>query len=479
MQVLNEERLARSASSQFGVHYTPSWLASHITSVAVDEFRRFHSRDPKTIADLSAGSGIFLRQAASITRDAELIGLDLNHKGLAIAYEFLGKRAKLRVADGLGELLAVQRITGPELDLVLGNPPFKSPRTNTSGLDPSYFSQLKQRFGRAVSPTTDISTLFVLRALELLAVGGIGALILPASFLGSDGAAFVRSLLHANASIFKVEQLPKSSFQANVDTISLWFRRNSTTIAEPKDLVNLSHYLSNAPEIKYNNQLTVGDVASVVALFRDEYYWIASNVIDGTGSNPDSLRVVTTGLINPLKFNWGTRFARLAGRRYLQPVIPTLRMAEAPKPLRQTQVPKIILAPQKPVPTFAVDQDGSFVPVTPLISIIPKADWSLRELATVLWNPISASWFHRRRAGTGIGTSVIRIKAQDVRELPLPIHRPPALDDEIIAANPDLYLKQVEVAYGTTIEQGARNWWLSMIRIPCPTVTQPGNTSTT
>lgn len=81
--------------------------------------------------------------------------------------------------------------------------------------------------------------------------------------------------------------------------------------------------------------------------------------------------------------------------------------------------PKVLLPTQARILEPFVDREGSVVPVTPLISIFAEPD-DLDHIAALLLSPNVVAWAARRSFGSALASNAIKLRANDVLEIPLP-----------------------------------------------------------
>lgn len=239
---------------------------------------------------------------------------------------------------------------------------------------------------------------------------------------------------------------------------------------------------------------TLGEVARVTAGFRDEYYSITGAVREAEMEGEpgeDLLALVTCGLISPAVCEWGNRQVRFAGKTWHRPVVDVSRVnGRVSRWLRDRQRSKVLVATQTRIVEAAVDELGRWYPCTPVISVEPtgfeppaevgegrRADlWSL---AAALMAPPNAAALICRRGGTGIGGSVIRVTASDLRALPLPydhcawseatrhlteVHRAACRQDSVgMLRNLRYYADTSTWAYGGS-DRELVDWWLGEAR---------------
>ncbi|MDH5238792.1 MAG: hypothetical protein OEW85_14375, partial [Acidimicrobiia bacterium] len=80
-------------------------------------------------------------------------------------------------------------------------------------------------------------------------------------------------------------------------------------------------------------------------------------------------------------------------------------------------VPKVLVATQTPVIEVVADPDGTLMPLTPVLAVIPPPDlvW---EVAGLLSAPSISAWAAAHTLGTGRHRGVIKLAAREVRLLP-------------------------------------------------------------
>jgi len=188
----------------------------------------------------------------------------------------------------------------------------------------------------------------------------------------------------------------------------------------------------------------------VTAGFRDEFYALAPFVSDladpGSPLAPEAslpvlpagaARLVTAGLVEPARTLWGRRATRLAGTRLLAPVVDVTALrswAEGPDGDRRLGAwadarlrPKVVIATQTRVVEAAVDEDGSWWPSVPVISVVLDHEHDDDEhrwlAAAALSAPPVTAWAAERSGGTALSPQALKLSARQVAIVPLPIDR--------------------------------------------------------
>jgi hypothetical protein len=176
------------------------------------------------------------------------------------------------------------------------------------------------------------------------------------------------------------------------------------------------------PELDRLGAGTIAGLATALAGFRDEYYGLVGHVREG---EPTSIApLVTSGCIDLGRCTWGERPVRFAKQRWARPEVDLAAVHEADGRvaawIERVRRPKVVVASQTRVVEAAVDATGGWVPVTPVVSILPHDPADLWRIAAALCSPPVAVWAARRAAGTALSSSGLRISAALVLAAPLP-----------------------------------------------------------
>jgi hypothetical protein len=172
---------------------------------------------------------------------------------------------------------------------------------------------------------------------------------------------------------------------------------------------------------------TLGERATVVAGFRDQYYGLVDAVrergpADAAGSTAP---LVTSGVVDWASCAWGARPVRYAKRRWRAPVVDLALLADVAPPVarrwvERTQAPKLVVATQTRVVEAAVDSVGTWVPSVPALAVVPADPDDLWRLAAALLSPAATAWLAHRAAGTGLDRGALKVSVRDLVALPLP-----------------------------------------------------------
>lgn len=421
----DDERVRR------GAWYTPSWLAADLVARALPD-RAAGGLGP--VVDPACGGGVFMLAAAERLRTlgvdpaeavANLRGRDLDETAVAVAEAALwwwaarhgvDARPDVEVADGLLEDV------GPA-GAVVGNPPFLGQLRSATTVDATRRAALHDRHGDAVRAYTDPAWLFALTAVEQVAPGGHVALVLPQSFLAARDAAAIRDRIDACADLIHTVVDDGRAFAAKVQVCAPVLRRR-TAGAVPKrnDWVGALADAAGIPSVGRVSDRCLGDVASVHAGFRDEYYGLV-DAVGEAGEGRSGPRLVTAGGIDPCRLL--DRGERFAGRRWTAPVADTGRLhGRAARWAEVQDAPKLLVATQTKVIEAVADPHGALLGSVPVLCVVPDDPALLWHLLAALHAPAATAWLFRRSAGTALSADACRPTAALLAALPRPADTP-------------------------------------------------------
>jgi hypothetical protein len=427
---MRESWVAPGVRKERGAFYTPPAVAAALVAWAVQGL------DDPVLCDPSCGGGAFLLAAAQ-AGVRRLVGIDIDPLAVAVC------EATLWLAGATAELVVADSLVEPwpsEVDVVVGNPPF------LSQLDAGTARSRERAALIGAVGYVDEAALFLLIAARN--ARRRVALLQPESVVSVASAEPVRAevtpLLHAvwapdeslfvDAAVRVVGVLLDHEDPA--DTDSGWASMLATS--------------RGVPRVEVGGHGVLGDHASVVAGFRDEYYALVPLVRE---AEPGDAPLVTSGLIDPARCAWGARPARFARRRW---DAPGLDPATLPAWANALQAPKVLVATQTRVVEAVADETGAFVPCTPVLSVVPATLDLWHVLAVLLAPPISA-WAHHEASGAALSSNALKLSAGQLRRVPLP----PTGDDWDEAASHardgdvDALAVAMTRAYGVDV----LDWW--------------------
>ena len=422
---------------------------------------------------------------------AALHGIDLDPLAVEVTRAALvlwARRAGL-VGDELEAVAAVvaaQVVEGDALHgtwpaegnlaVVVGNPPFGGQLARTTARGRDEASVARALLGGSAAGYADTAGLFLVRAVAACAPGGRVAMLQPLSFLGARDAGAVRRRLEEQAVLEEVWLADERLFGAAVDVCAPVLRvagplaapvpvrpgaghpgDRPEAVTVPRDRLTragtwapIVAASTGVPALDLGGREPLGSLARATAGFRDEFYALAPFVADLADPDapiepgallpalpPGSARLVTAGLVEPARTVWGRRTTRLAGTRLRAPVVDvtTLRAwAEGPDGDRRLAAwadarlrPKVVVATQTRVVEAAVDDDGSWWPSVPVISVVLDPEHDDDEtrwlVAAALSAPPVSAWAAERSGGTALAPQALKLSARQVLEVPLPVDR--------------------------------------------------------
>ena len=462
---LEAERAGRGhARKRLGAYHTPEWLVQHVLDTAMEPpGPERTSTSGTTVLDPACGSGVFLVAAARRGKAGAAIaayGIDIDPVAAMLARFSLWVESggtlplaelqrRIVCADAL--LVDVGSLwPSTRFDAVVGNPPFLNQLERGTAHDRARAAALRERFGDIARCYADAAAVFLELGVRSVRPGGRVAMVQPQSVLSSRDAAPVRRSVLERGCLTDLWATREQAFGASVlvcvptvhiggrsATIRRRMGKSLDTLPDatlpPAELLAAETWspllapMHGIPEFSVAREGCIGDMASATADFRDQFYGLRGRIVEDAGVSPDEKRLhpllVTTGLIDPALCRWGERSTRIDGRAWERPRLALRLLAEDPELLRWARarlVPKVLLATQTRVLEAAVDAAGEWVPVTPLITVVPRQGGEVWKLAAALCSPVLSAWALRQYAGAGLSASAIKLSAKQVMRLPVP-----------------------------------------------------------
>jgi hypothetical protein len=470
-----------------GLHVTPRWLADRLVARALEGLGTLPA---VTVCDPACGGGAFLVAAARWLhrRGADrrrvvrhlLWGADIDPVGLAAAEAALALWAgeappagRLVAADALADGTVWPDRPAAGFHAVVGNPPFQNQLGQATARTSPQQARLRARYGPAVRAYTDAAWLFLLAGCDLARAGGRVALVEPQSLVGARDAAAVRSAVDERARLLDIWVDERPVFAASVRVCAPVLevepqRRHGEANAWSERFADAV----GIPRVRTTSSGTIGDLADVIAGFRDEYYGLAALVREHAVGAEAMSPLITSGLIDWLGCSWGRRPARFAKRTWRAPAVDLAELDRAGaraarRWVARTRVPKLVVATQTRIVEAAVDADGSWVPSVPVVSVVPHDPADLWRLAAAVASPTATAWLLGRAPGTALARGALKVAGPDLLALPLPAERD-AWDEaaaavrDVAAGSPwpgaaDRFLEAAAAAYATPPSITA--WW--------------------
>jgi hypothetical protein len=436
-----------TAERRRGAHYTPREVAVQVAGRALPD-----SAPAGPVVDPACGAGALLlgvadrlvalgRDRADVARHL-LYGADLDPLAVAVAETAITiwsggvppSAGHLVVGDPLRSGGSAWPATPSEgFAAVVGNPPFQGQLATSTARTAEEAERLRERFGAAVGPYVDTAALFLLVGLELAAPGGRIAMVQPQSTAAARDAGPVRMELARRARLVELWAPPERLFAARVhvcvpvlevgegDGRSDWSAEIAATRGTPP--VDLGRRRQGADPERLAGR------ARVLASFRDHYYGLVPHVTEAPATGADGDRsahpLVTAGLIDVGRCGWGEQPVRFAKRSWARPVVDVDAVRASSRRLDGwldvVLAPKVVVASQTRVVEAAADTDGSWVPSTPTISILPHDPSALPGLLATVCSPPASAWVAARAAGSALSVDTIRVTRGLLEALPLPL----------------------------------------------------------
>jgi hypothetical protein len=470
-----------------GLHVTPAWLAARLVDLALPQVAA-----GATVCDPACGGGAFLLAAAERLRRAgvdrrdvvrhHVWGADVDPVGLAAAEAALALWAgeappagRLVVGDPLVDGVGLWPAAPAEgFGAVVGNPPFQSQLGRLTARSAADRGRLRERYGDALRAYTDTAWLFLLLGCELVRPGGRVVLVQPQSLVAARDAAAVRAAVDGRARLVDLWADDDRVFAAAVRVCAPVLERRDDPAAATGGRDPWGDTWARAlglPDLPDLPGPELGERATVVAGFRDEYYGLVGAVREQDGHRAATAPLVTSGILLWGRSDWGERPVRFAKRRWRAPVVDLSALDEpdraaARRWVERTRHPKLVVATQTSVIVPAVDEAGAWVPCVPVVAIVPHDPTDLWHLAAAVASPVASAWMARRAAGTGLDRHALRISGPALSALPLPTadgawdDAAAALRDFAAAPGDDalqLYAEAAGRAYGAPA--GLTGWW--------------------
>jgi hypothetical protein len=406
---------------RLGAWYTPHQLVEQILDIALEPLL---NDGPVRVLDPACGDGRFLLAATSRLQSrfgltpaqaADWVhGIDLDPEAVRATNQSLGA-ARAVVADGLAG-------QWPAATLVVGNPPF--------------LGQMRRRTARAAPSHgyADAAALFFARAVEH---AEHVALVLPRSLLATRDAGPVRQQAMERGHLWGLWLDDAPQFDAATRVCVAFWRRSSD---ETPPLVARWQGEESLPDAaapagdSWSSLLadeagvpplpeaspqagTLAELAAATADFRDQYYGLAGAVSDDADGPP----LVTSGLVDPACSLWGARTVRFTKRQFQHPRVGLNLLSPSMRSWATRRLtPKVLLATQTSILEAVADPAGEWLPSVPVISVIPHQTSDVWRIAAVLLSPSAAVWAAHQCLGAGLGPSAIKLRANQVKDIPLP-----------------------------------------------------------
>ena len=457
---LHQRLLTTAGRRAAGAWFTPWALVEHLLDQVLPEGGGAHVLDP------ACGGGVFL--AAAVRRlvaraDAgtdvvDLVartvhGVDLDPDAAELTRVVLWLELlpwldegsplpglSVRAGDALGDATP----PAASYDVVVGNPPFLNQLERATAQERAAAERVRREDPGLLGPYTDLSAVFLARAATWVRPGGRVALVQPVSLLAARDAAGVRQRLADTCVLESLWTSTGRAFDASVNTCAPVLRRRTGQEAQgqvarsrgvpPRAAAPVAagdlrgswgHLVSGdlgVPPLVWRTHGVLGEVAACTADFRDQYYGLAGAVEEAgpAGASPGRVPLVTTGLVEPGRCDWGVHPTRFLKQAWDAPVVVLDRLPEELGAWAAARlVPKVLVGTQGRVVEAVADTGGAWLPSVPVISVVPAAGRLWHVLAVLLAPPVSVH-AATTYAGAALSPTALKLSARQVAALPLP-----------------------------------------------------------
>lgn len=411
---------------------------------------------------------------------------------LLLSLPDISSNSELESWGNLYPSVSIER-PGEGFDYVIGNPPFVN-QLRGGGV---MVEEIRQVIGSAtnieIRPYTDISALFLALSIEITKDRGTVALIQPLSVLSSRDAAPIRRSVAKTCDPIRLSFPESNFFDAAVGICVPLLKKKSSTTNQRSCTTSTLHG-SDHDRRSWSTHLarelgipgraleggdwTISDLAEATADFRDQFYWISSHCEeeDRLLSTQDSVKIISTRLVDPMYCQWGVTPAKIGGRRFYRPTFQLSRAALHPEIDRWSRarlVPKLILSTQTSILEVLPDPEGVLLPSVPLISVYGFSQ--IWQVCAALCSPTISAHAAHSHLGSGLSRRAIKLSSRDVLALPLPLNQSKwdkgaelmaEIWDTPLAKRGMLWSEfglSMQLAY-ELVDHQVHNWWMTHIK---------------
>lgn len=404
--------------------------------------------------------GIDRAAAQRLVADHHLLGIEIDPNAATAARSLLATLAGRHVG-GADEAAPTIRqadalLDGPAalppwtIDAVVGNPPFLNQLERRTARSTTRRRALRDRWGLPPAGYADEAALFQLAGLSWVREGGTSTLLGPISILSARDAAPMRQRLAQAGRIHGFWDGGDRVFpgvQAHICALS--FRRGEVAAeavacfqgpafapagTRPFDLSAAGGGASWAPfaaALRGHAVPTLegagsfGDIATITADFRDQYYGLVGRIVEAAAGLDDAAfpPLLTSGAVDLAATRWGERATRHAGHGWDRPCVDLAALSANPGLqgwAARRLVPKVLVATQRAILASVVDAGGRWLPSVPVLSAVPFDQGRLWHLAAAISAPPVVALAASRTFGSALSERAIKLSARELRALPRP-----------------------------------------------------------
>jgi hypothetical protein len=351
--------------------------------------------------------------------------------------------------------VAALRSAGAEIDgfdLVVGNPPFLNRLERSTALEKRRVEVLRRRHPGALGRYADAACAFLLDGLEALRPGGAVAFVMPQSFLSAAEAGATRARLLERGELAALWSCDERLFsEAQVAVCAVCLRRDDEARGQPvaralgADFEEVGAWTglppagdapwspmlaeaAGVPDVSrvVASSAALSTIASATADFRDQYYGLRGALCESDDPAIDARpMLVTTRHVDLARCAWGQAPVRVHGAAWTRPCVDRARLASdaaMTRWLASRLVPKVLVATQTRILEAVVDAEGAWVPLVPLVTVLPRgrAERELWRVAAAIASPVSVAHAASHVYGSALSPGALKLSARQVLALPLP-----------------------------------------------------------
>jgi SAM-dependent methyltransferase len=217
--------------------------------------------------------------------------------------------------------------------------------------------------------------------------------------------------------------------------------------------------LAGVPQVSPETGGVLGDIATVTADFRDQYY----GLVGAVGDDVDGPPLITSGLIDAAVCHWGAKPTRFAKVRYQAPRVNVAALSPALQTWAAARlVPKVLMATQTKVIEAIADPQGELLPSVPVLSIVPRNPDDVWSVLAVVLAPSTSAWAATAYLGAGMTSNALKLSAAQARTIPLPAHPWADAIAPLRAGDFPAFARAMNRAYAVP-DEPVTAWWLARI----------------
>ncbi len=493
------------ARRERGVHFTPTSVANTLADLVLPAVQH-SAAQVVTVCDPACGGGALLLGAARHMHRGgalpsiivgHLYGCDLDPMAAAVAHCALtiwgrGGQPHIVRSDGLAAdppwSTTDHPLPAAGFDVVIGNPPFLSQLGSATARSAAQRVALTAQFGNVAKGYSDTAALFLMRGMQLARAGGRVGMILPESIATTAAADNLRRWTSEHGTLESMWLPGKNLFDAQVrvcvpvvsvggtnsgDPVMVRSgvdaeTRSTVKLSRPENWSELVASTQGIPIVTFpfisTNAPRLSDIAVCTADFRDQYYGLIPYVGESVAESPEPgfAPLISVGLIDLGVQKWGEKPVKFGGGVFARPVVDMVRLTHGNPKLgawaNSRLVPKILVATQTKIVEAVADECGEWLPSVPVLSVLPHDPAMIWRVMAVLVHPMISAWLAQQSMGSGLSATTMRIRANQLADIPLPAD-PTVWDGAADAARRGDWQALASIELFGPINNAVTTWW--------------------